>query len=132
MKRIFILLLVVQAWNLAVCQSPEAMSFQAVIRDANSALVQNTQVGIQFSVLQGSVSGLATYIERHTPTTNDNGLATVEIGNGMAITGNFSNIDWSNGPYFLKTETDLNGGTSYTISGTSQLLSVPYASYNFV
>ncbi len=127
MKKIFILLLAVQAWGLVVCQSPEAMSFQAVIRDANSALVQNTQVGIQISVLQGSVNGLASYIERHFPTTNDNGLATLEIGNGAAITGNFASIDWSNGPYFLKTETDLNGGTSYTISGTSQLLSVPYA-----
>ncbi len=43
------------------------------------------------------------------------------------MTGSFSSIDWSNGPYFLKIETDLTGGTNYSISGTSQLLSVPYA-----
>ena len=29
--------------------------------------------------------------------------------------------------YFSKTETDPKGGNSYTISGTSQLQSVPYA-----
>ena len=35
--------------------------------------------------------------------------------------------NWSNGPYFIKTETDPTGGTTYTITGTSQLMSVPYA-----
>jgi len=52
---------------------------------------------------------------------------TVEIGGGTVISGTFSTIDWSNGPYYLKTETDPAGGTSYSITGTSQLLSVPYA-----
>lgn len=33
----------------------------------------------------------------------------------------------ANGIYFIKTETDLTGGTNYTITGTSQLLSVAYA-----
>ncbi len=33
-------------------------------------------------------------------------------------------------PTFLKTETDLNGGANYTIVGTSQLLSVPYALFS--
>ena len=36
-------------------------------------------------------------------------------------------IDWSNGPYYIKNEVDPSGGTNYTISGTSELLSVPYA-----
>jgi len=48
-------------------------------------------------------------------------------GGGTVETGNFSTIDWVAGPYFLKTETDPAGGTSYNISGVSQLLSVPYA-----
>ncbi|MCU0377754.1 MAG: DUF1566 domain-containing protein, partial [Bacteroidales bacterium] len=48
---------------------------------------------------------------------------------GLVITGNFSLIDWSSGNYYLKTETDPTGGTNYTISGTSQFLSVPYALY---
>ncbi|MDX9776817.1 MAG: FISUMP domain-containing protein, partial [Petrimonas sp.] len=56
-----------------------------------------------------------------------NGLVSVEIGSGTVVSGTFATIDWSNGPYFIKTETDPTGGTSYTITGTSQLLSVPYA-----
>jgi hypothetical protein len=54
-------------------------------------------------------------------------LLTIEIGAGVQLTGTFSDIDWAEGPYFLKTETDPSGGTTYTITGTSQLLSVPYA-----
>lgn len=108
-------------------QAPEKMSYQSVIRDANNLLVTNQTVGVQISILQGSVSGTAVYTETHTPTTNINGLIALEIGAGTIVSGTFNSIDWGTGPYFLKTETDPTGGTAYTISGTSQLLSVPYA-----
>ncbi len=108
-------------------QSPETMSYQAVVRDANDQLLINQAVGMQISVLQGSTDGNSVFVERHFPTTSANGLVTIEIGNGTAVESGFSEIDWTNGPYFLKTETDLNGGSNYTIAGTSQLLSVPYA-----
>lgn len=108
-------------------QPPEKMSFQAVIRNSSGKLVQSTLIGMKISVLQGSASGTAAYIETQTATTNINGLVTIEIGGGTVVTGAFNLVDWANGPYYVKTETDLNGGTNYTISGTSQLLSVPYA-----
>ena len=110
-------------------QAPQKMSFQAVIRNSLNALVTSKQVGIKISVLQGSSTGIATYVETQTPTTNANGLASFEIGAGTVVSGNFANINWANGPYFIKTETDPTGGTSYTVIGTSQLLSVPYALY---
>jgi len=110
-------------------QAPQKMSYQAVLRNANNTLVSNTPVAIKVSVLQGSASGTAVYVERHTLTTNINGLATFEIGSGTIISGSFATINWASGQYFVKTETDPAGGTNYTISGTSQLLSVPYALY---
>ena len=110
-------------------QAPQKMSYQSVIRNASGQLITNSNVGIQISVLQGSPAGLAVYIERHTTSTNANGLVSLEIGSGTVIAGNFAGIDWSTGSYFLKTETDPNGSTTYSISGTSQLLSVPYALY---
>jgi formylglycine-generating enzyme required for sulfatase activity len=79
--------------------------------------------------LQGSANGSAVYAETHAPQTNANGLATLEIGGGTLFSGNFANINWANGPFFVKTETDPNGGNNYTITNTSQLLSVPYALY---
>ena len=107
-------------------QAPEKMSYQAVIRGANNALVTNQQVGIQISILQGST---AVYEETQTPISNTNGLVSLEIGTGTVISGSFTAIDWSAGTYFIKTETDPTGGTNYTITGTSQLLSVPFALY---
>lgn len=110
-------------------QAPEKMSYQAVIRDASNALVVNQTVGMQISILQGTVDGSAVYIETQSASTNANGLVSIEIGAGSISFGSFETIDWSNGPYFVKSETDPAGGTNYTISGTSQLLSVPYALY---
>jgi hypothetical protein len=82
---------------------------------------------MQISILQGSAGGTAVYVETQTPTTNANGLVSIEIGAGTVVSGDFTTIDWANGFYFIKTETDLLGGANYTITGTSQLLSVPYA-----
>jgi hypothetical protein len=109
-------------------QSPNGMSYQAVIRNSSDQLVTNQVIGMQISILQGSASGLAVYVETQTPTTNANGLVSIEIGAGTTP-DDFSAIDWENGPYFIKIETDTAGGTNYTITGTSQLLSVPYALY---
>lgn len=108
-------------------QAPEKMSYQAVVRDEAGALVSNQLIGMQISILQGGALGTAVYMETQTPTTNNNGLVTLEIGTGSVVSGNFTTIDWSSNTYFIKTETDPTGGSSYSISGTSQLLSVPYA-----
>jgi hypothetical protein len=110
-------------------QSPNKMSYQAVIRNTSNALVTNSAVGMRISILQTTSSGTAVYIETHSPTTNANGLASIEIGGGTIVSGSFASINWANGPYFIKTETDPSGGTNYSITGTSQLLSVPYALY---
>ena len=109
-----------------LAQAPEKMSYQAVVRDPSNGLVKSTSVGMQITLLQGSASGTAVYVEIQTPITNVNGLVSIEIGTGTT-NDDFSTIDWANGPYFIKTETDPAGGTNYTITGISQLLSVPYA-----
>ncbi|HBF88796.1 MAG TPA: hypothetical protein DDX39_09155 [Bacteroidales bacterium] len=127
MKKLFAILVAVLITATMFAQAPGKMSYQAVIRNSSDVLVTNTNIGMQISILQGSTSGTAVYIERHFPTTNENGLVNLEIGTGIIVSGTFSSIDWANGLYFIKSETDLNGGATYTITGTSQLLSVPYA-----
>ncbi len=113
----------------ANCQSPLLMSYQSVIRNSSGDLINNGNVGFRISILQGSVTGSAVYAETHSVTTNSNGLATLNIGGGTPSLGSILGINWESGPYFIKTETDPTGGTNYTLSGTSQLLSVPYALY---
>jgi hypothetical protein len=111
-----------------VAQAPQKFSYQAVVRNSQGKLVSNAYVGLRFSILQGSTTGLVVYSETMLTATNVNGLVSVEIGTGTP-TGVFDSINWAQGPYFLKTETDPAGGTNYTITGISQFLSVPYALY---
>ena len=108
-------------------QAPEKISYQAIVRDSNNNLIINETIGMQISILQGSLSGSPVYVETQTPSSNLNGLVSLEIGSGTLISGDFSNIDWSNGPFFIKTEIDPTGNTNYTITSSTQLLSVPYA-----
>ena len=110
-------------------QAPQLMSFQSVVRNSSGTLVANHSVGLRLSILQGSISGTAVYVETKTATSNANGLVTLQIGGGTVVLGTFSAIDWSAGPYYIKSELDLTGGTSYSIAGTTQLLSVAYALY---
>ena len=129
MKKILtVLTLAILAANLHA-QAPQKLSYQSVIRNNSNALVTSTSVGIRISILQGSATGTEIYKEIYNPNpqTNANGLVTLEIGTGIPLTGTFAAIDWANGPYFIKTEADPLGGTTYSITGTSQLLSVPYA-----
>jgi len=107
----------------ASAQTPQKMSYQAFIRNSSNALVTNKQVGLKISILQGSVTGTVVYTETQNPTTNDFGLVNIEIG----ASAGFNSIAWANNTYFIKTETDPTGGTNYSVSGISQLLSVPYA-----
>lgn len=133
MKKIITILVSVLFTLSTFAQAPKKMSYQAVVRNSSNALVQSSPVGIKVSILRGSITGPVKYVETHTPQTNQNGLFDIEIGGGTLVSGNYvDSVLWSNGPYFLKTEIDPNGGTNYSITMTSELLSVPYANYAHV
>ncbi|MGC9343331.1 MAG: hypothetical protein ACP5E3_11575, partial [Bacteroidales bacterium] len=115
--------------NPGIAQAPEKMSYQAIIRNSEGELLKNSSVGIRIQILYNSEFGEALYVENQSVQTNDNGLLSLIIGEGTVVSGDLSTIDWSDGPYYLKTETDPTGGTNYSISGATELLSVPYALY---
>lgn len=130
MKKLTILFtLMVMCLATLSAQAPEKFNYQAVVRNASNQLMANANVGVRVSLLQGSANGSAVYVETQAATTNANGLMTLSIGGGNAQQGTFANIDWANGPWFLKVETDPNGGSSYSVTSTQQLMSVPYALY---
>ena len=129
MKKLITMVIMVLAVAVAMAQAPEKFTYQAVVRNASNALVTNTLVGVRVSILQGSATGSGVYVETQMPSTNANGLITLNIGDGNAVFGTFGSIDWSAGPYFLKTEIDPAGGNNYSVTSTQQLLSVPYALY---
>lgn len=129
MKKLIAVLAMVVITTSVFAQVPQKMSFQAVIRDAADNVVANQAVGMKISILQGDPVPVAVYEETQAPTTNTNGLVSLDIGGGTVISGDFTTINWAAGSCFIKTETDPSGGTNYTITGTSQMLSVPYAMY---
>ncbi len=130
MKKIFTVLSAALLSASLWAQAPQKFSYQAVIRNASNSLIANKSVGMKISLLQGSETGNAVYVETHSPTSNANGLVSIAIGGGTVVSGTFVTIDWANGSYFVKTETDPTGGTSYSLTTTSQLLSVPYALFS--
>lgn len=130
MKKLYLLLCGLSLYFMGFTQVPQKMSYQAVIRDGQNHLVVNQQVGIEISVMQFSPNGLPVYIETHSPTTNANALISIEIGTGTPCIGcSFQQIDWADGPYYITMRTDLQGGQNYTITGSQQILSIPYALY---
>lgn len=128
MKKLLSLIILLSFCSV-LAQAPQKMSYQAIIRNSADGLVVSSNVSMKVSILKGSISGTPVYVETHTGNTNVNGLLSIEIGTGNVSSGNFSSINWGNDSYFIKTETDPDGGSNYTITGASQLLSVPYALY---
>lgn len=110
-------------------QAPDRISYQAVVRDANNDLIANTPLGVRITILQGSPGGANVYRERHAPTTSAAGLISLQIGGGSVQNGSLAAINWSAGPYFVEQAIDLAGGTNYSLTSTTELLSVPYALY---
>ena len=130
MKKLLLFLLTMMLSVAALfAQAPQKMSYQVVVRNTSNALVTNQNVSAKISILQGSVNGSPVYVETHTATTNVNGLLTLEVGDGTTVTGSLEAVNWAEGPFFLKSEIDPEGGINYSIEGTQQLLSVPYALY---
>ncbi|WP_447637291.1 hypothetical protein [Flavobacterium microcysteis] len=129
-KTIIILIIILVEQN-GFAQSPESMSYQAIIRNSGNSVITNQPVGVRVSILKNSATGTEVFKEFFSPnpTTNANGLLSLQIGSGTVLTGSFAGIDWSAGPYFIKTEIDPSGGTNYSVISTSQLMSVPYALY---
>ncbi len=130
MKKILLSLFFLLTFTALMAQAPQRISYQSIIRDANKVVVASSPVGIKISLLQGTATGPAVYVETHRSTTNANGLVSLEIGTGTVLSGTFVGIDWSTGPYLIQTETDPTGGTNYSIPGIAALNSVPYALFS--
>lgn len=110
-----------------MAQAPNSFNYQAAVRDADGEILANKLVSFRISILETSATGTAVYTETHNVTTNEYGLINLAIGNGTVSAGTFSTIDWGTKSHFIRTELDANGGTSYTVMSTQQLMSVPYA-----
>ncbi|MBK9105583.1 MAG: hypothetical protein IPL92_13710 [Saprospiraceae bacterium] len=101
-NKLLIFLLMLSGLTTAFAQTPQKLSYQAVIRDASDQLVKNRSIGIRTSILQGSENGSIVYQEIYNPnpTSNTNGLLTLKVGSGIPTNASYDleNINWEVGP----------------------------------
>ena len=128
MRKLFILGLIILSTLLVAAQVPNSFNFQGAARSGN-LLLANQAIGVRLNILNGSATGILIYQETHFVTTNNLGLFNLSVGRGTVITGTFNTIGWSTGLKFIKVEIDPLGANNYTVNGTTELLSVPYALY---
>lgn len=130
MKKTFLTFITSVALSASLwAQAPQAFNYQGVARDLSGTAMATKNISVKASILDGSLTGNVVYAETHAIATNQFGLFTLSIGTGTVASGTFANTNWASGNKYLKIEIDPNGGSSYTLSGTTQLLSVPYAMY---
>lgn len=130
-KNFFILCMWLFAASLVQAQDklPQAISYQAVARDAQGKVVSEKPIGVKVEILKGSASGTVVFSETHTPTSSKTGTINLLIGQGTTGSGTFASIDWGSETYFLQLSMDLTGGSNYEKVSTTQMLPVPYALY---
>ncbi|MBR5644326.1 MAG: hypothetical protein IKW77_09080, partial [Salinivirgaceae bacterium] len=127
-KNLFLAVTATLATMAAMAQA-DGFSYQAVVRDANGELVDNSKVGLRITLTSGK-DGQAVYQETHTPTTNSYGVLTVTVGAGTHTEGqSLQNVNWAGGDVWMRVEIDPRGGTKYTNMGSTKLQSVPFAYY---
>jgi hypothetical protein len=107
------------------------LNFQGVARTSNNVILASQAITIKLSILQGSATGTADYVETRKVITNAQGLFTAVIGDTGAIStlGNFTTINWKLSPRFLKIEMDAAAGNNFITMGTTQFQYVAYAQF---
>jgi len=111
-------------------QLSDAFKYQTVVRNNSGQAIANQSMSFRISIRTGDPQGNMIYSELQAAITTDAGIANLLVGTGQVITGNFSQIDWSSGDYYLQIEVDPSGGSNYSNMGTSVLASVPFALYS--
>lgn len=141
MKKIIIFCLNILFYMTAFGQVPQGISYQAVAYDISGNIVSSPDlISLEISIYDNSPTGTIVYKEIFTQIEpNIQGVFSLNIGQGIPqspFDGNsFKNISWGVNSKFLEVKIDTSSpttglGTNYTVIGSNQLMSVPYALYS--
>ena len=121
MKRFITLLMMVLLAGFAMAQTPQKLSYQAVVRNSANQLVANQPVTVTVDITDAAGS-TNYYSETHSVTTNPNGLISLMVGEGSPVSGKMSDVIWWDAA--IKTTIDVTGTK---IENTTLVTAVPYA-----
>lgn len=133
MKRMLLFAMLLFSMALTVqAQTPQQFNYQGAARNTNGTPLANKNIALRISILDASATGTSQYTEVRNVITNPFGLYSVVIGSSGATstTGTIGAVTWGVGLKFIKVEIDPDNGNNFTVAGTAQLLSVPYALYS--
>lgn len=106
-----------------MAQNNAKINYQMVVRNANNELLSNQSgINVTISLYNGESDTTLAFAERHTVSTNINGLASLLIGNGTPLQGAFSDVRWNIAR--IKTEIEIPGDS--TVSVTRPINAVPH------
>ena len=116
--------------------------FQAIARDNNTNPAKNRKIYVQSNIIASSPTGTIVLSEEHQTNTDDYGVFSIMVGNGLRVGGSasgLSTVDWSKGPFYLNlkiaiTPVGVGIAWDYKIEwvdlGTTVFGTVPFALYS--
>jgi hypothetical protein len=128
MKRLLLTITALVLYLNVFGQDGSSFSYHAVIHDKTGNILIAHPATLRISILQGNAFDSTVYSEIHKVNTDQYGMASVTVGKGTALTGDFSEVEWNNDKYFLRVEADVNSGTDFIDMGTTEILNVRSAS----
>ena len=110
-------------------QIPQGINYQAVARNSSGLPIMNTTIQVRLGILSDTITPVIVWEELHSSVkTNITGAFNLVVGTGVKQSGSaasFPEIDWSNGPLYLKIQVNYLG--SWIYMGSARLWTVPYA-----
>lgn len=109
---------------------PQGISYQGVARDVTGTVLANTTIAVKFDIRNLSTASIV-YSESYSGAFG-NGLSTNAFGIFTAIIGSqnttsFQGINWASAAHQIDVYIDVANGTSFSLLGTQNFQSVPYA-----
>src|SRR5947207_472508 len=130
MKKIFSLIILVLSISsvLFAQQVPQGMKYQAVARNLKGEILGDEQIVLRISLTGDQKnSSVVYYSELHNVKTNELGLFTLVIGEGVNNKSSFKEIPWSSQNIWMEVSIADKAKGGFTVISSSKLLAVPYA-----
>jgi hypothetical protein len=120
----------------SLCSQTAGFNYQALILNSEEIQIPGTNVSenklplsLEAIVLRFTITNQLgiEYIEKHTLTTDENGMVAVIVGQGKAITANFSDIVWDGKLKYLNVELKiLKNKNPFIFLDTQKILYIPH------
>jgi hypothetical protein len=138
-KSFFLILILFIVLNV---DAQSGIFFQAIARDYNTNPAKNRKIYVQSNIIASSPTGTIVLSEEHQTNTDDYGVFSIMVGNGLRVGGSasgLSTVDWSKGPFYLNLKiaiTPVGVGIAWDYKkewvdlGTTVFGTVPFALYS--